>query len=130
MLCTLPVLSRENLAVQVFLCVFHLYYIILFWITDMTYSKHELSTISMFYSRKKKKKNCHITVGLVLTTATFLQRTQGGRCGEVRLYTQIFHFTSIHSFSIVHSELKVNITCNSWIASYPYPHDIINKRFY
>ena len=35
-------------------CVVHLYYMILFWITDMRYSNHELSTISMFYSRKKK----------------------------------------------------------------------------
>ena len=68
MLCTLPVLSRENLAVQVFLCVFHLYYIILFWITDMTYSKHELSTISMFYSRKKKKKI------VILQSASFSQQ--------------------------------------------------------
>ena len=35
---------------------------------------------------------------------------------------QTGHFTQIHSFLLVHSEQIVNITWNSWITSYSYPH--------
>ena len=53
------------------------------------YSKHELSTIDML--SVSQKKNYHITSlpplnGHLSTTATFLC-PQGGRCGEVRLYS-------------------------------------------
>jgi len=35
---------------------------------------------------------------------------------------QTGHFTQIHSFFLVRSEEIVNITWNSWITSYSYPH--------
>ena len=37
-------------------------------------------------------------------------------------YIETGHFTWIHSFSIVHWEQTVKITCSSWITSYPYCH--------
>ena len=35
-------------------------------------------------------------------------------------YVQIGQFTQSHSFLIVHSEQRVNITFNPWVTSYPY----------
>ena len=65
-----------------FICTYYFGYWI---ITNMGYSKYELSTINMLYSLKK---NCHTTPlppnnGHLSTTDTFFC-PQGSRCGDVR----------------------------------------------
>ena len=46
-----------------------------------------------------------------------------------RLLRQNGHFRQNHSFLFVHSEKKLNITYDSWITSYPYPHNFYQAFF-
>ena len=46
-----------------------------------------------------------------------------------RLFRQTGHFPQNRSFLFVHSEKKLNITYDSWITSYPYPHNFYQAFF-
>ena len=46
-----------------------------------------------------------------------------------RLFRQNGHFRQNRSFLFVHLEKKLNITYDSWITSYPYPHNFYQAFF-